>query len=98
MELLFVVLLGFCIGLAVRTAIPGHDTYGSALVPSIAAAVSAIVWVILTWVGWKFDGGWIWVVSLVAGGIVALVLALIIPRSRRTNDHELLQQLSKPTA
>jgi hypothetical protein len=95
-ELLFVVLLGFGIGLAIRTAIPGHDTYGSALVPSIGAAVSAIVWEILTWVGWKFDGGWIWVVSLVAGGVVALVLALVIPRSRRTNDQALLQQLSKP--
>jgi hypothetical protein len=97
-ELLFVVLLGFCIGLAIRTAIPGHDTYGSALVPSIAAAVSAVVWVILTWSGWKFDGGWIWVVSLVSGGIVALILALVIPRSRRTNDQAMLQQLSKPAS
>jgi hypothetical protein len=97
-ELLFVVLLGFCIGLAVRTAIPGHDTYGSALVPSIAAAAGAIVWEILTWAGWKFDGGWIWVVSLVTAGIVALVIALVIPRSRRSNDQALLQQLSKPVS
>jgi hypothetical protein len=94
-ELLFVVLLGFCIGLAVRTAIPGHDTYGSALVPSIAAAAGAIVWEILTWAGWKFDGGWIWVVSLGAGGVVALVLALVLPRTRRGRDDVLLQQLSR---
>jgi hypothetical protein len=96
MELLFVVLLSFCIGLAVRYALPGRETYGSMLVPSIAAVAGAIVWEILTWVGWKFDGGWIWVASLAAAGIVGLVLALVIPRGRRNNDEELLKQLSTP--
>jgi hypothetical protein len=97
MELLFVILLSFCIGLAVRYALPGRETYGSMLVPAIAAIAGAVVWEILTWVGWKFDGGWIWVASLVASGVVALVLALVIPRGRRSNDEELLKQLSTPS-
>ncbi|MEJ1230860.1 MAG: hypothetical protein WDM88_10080 [Galbitalea sp.] len=65
------------------------------LLPAIAAAVGAIVWVALTWLGWKFDGGWIWVVSLLASAVVAVVCALILPRSRRENDQQLLQQLSR---
>ena len=36
--------------------------------PPIGAGVAAVVWVALTWLGWAWDGGWIWVVSLVAGG------------------------------
>jgi hypothetical protein len=95
MELLFVTLIAFCIGLLGRYALPGRDTYGVALIPSIAAVVTAIVWVGLTWLGWKFDGGWIWVVSLGAAAVVTLVLALILPRVRRTNDDELLQKLSR---
>jgi len=95
MELLFVTLISFCIGLGARYALPGRDTYGVVLLPAIAAAVSAIVWVGLTWLGWKFDGGWIWVVSLVAGAVVSLVLALTVPRQRRGNDEEMLQQLSR---
>lgn len=95
MELLFVTLIAFCTGLLVRYLLPGRDTYGIVLLPSIAGAAAAIVWVILTWVGWKFDGGWIWVASLAVGGIVALVLALLLPRTRHTNDHELLQRLSR---
>jgi quaternary ammonium compound-resistance protein SugE len=95
MELLFVTLISFCIGLGVRYALPGRDTYGVALIPSLSAVVTAIVWVGLTWLGWKFDGGWIWVVSLVAGGVIALVLALVLPRTRRGRDENLLQQLSR---
>jgi hypothetical protein len=95
MELLFVTLISFCIGLGARYGLPGRDTYGVALLPAIAAAITAVVWVGLTWLGWKFDGGWIWVVSLAAGAIVSLVLALTVPRLRRSNDEDLLQQLSR---
>jgi hypothetical protein len=95
MELLFVTLISFFIGLGARYALPGRDTYGVALLPAIAAAVTAIVWVGLTWLGWKFDGGWIWVVSLGAGAVISLVLALTMPRVRRGNDDSLLQQLSR---
>jgi hypothetical protein len=95
MELLFVTLIAFCIGLAARYLLPGRDTYGVALIPSIAAIVTAAIWVALTWVGWKFDGGWIWVASLVAGGIVSLVLALVLPRTRRHSDENMQQRLSR---
>jgi uncharacterized membrane protein YeaQ/YmgE (transglycosylase-associated protein family) len=95
MELLFVTLIAFCIGLLARYALPGRDTYGVVLVPSIAAIVTAVVWVGLTWLGWKFDGGWIWAVSLLAAAVVSLVLVLVLPRVRRTNDDELLQKLSR---
>jgi cyanate permease len=94
-ELLFVTLISFCIGLAVRYALPGRDTYGVVLIPAIAAIVTAIVWVGLTWLGWKFDGGWIWVVGIATGGVVSLALALILPRTRKGHDENLLQQLSR---
>lgn len=95
MELLFVTLIAFCTGLLMRYLVPGRDTYGIVLLPSIAGAAAAIVWEILTWVGWKFDGGWIWVASLAVGAVVSLVLAFVLPRSRHANDAELLNTLSR---
>lgn len=95
MELLFVTLIAFCIGLLARYALPGRDTYGIVLVPCIAAIVTAIVWVGLTWLGWKFDATWIWVVSLAAAAVVSLVLVLVVPRTRRSHDEQLLQKLSR---
>lgn len=95
MELLFVILIAFAIGLGWRYALPGRDTYGSMLVPSVTAAICAVLWEILLWSGWKFDGGWIWVVSLVVSGLAALAIGLVMPRNRRAKDTTMLQQLSK---
>jgi quaternary ammonium compound-resistance protein SugE len=95
MELLFVILIAFAIGLAWHYALPGRDTYGSMLLPSVTAAIAAVLWEILLWAGWKFDGGWIWVVSLVVSGLAALAIALVLPRNRRAGDENLLRSLSK---
>lgn len=95
MELLFVVLGAVLLGLIPRYLLPGRDTYGSALLPSVSAAVASIVWSALTWLGWTFDGGWIWWVSLGAGALAALVLPLIISPRRKKSDDELFEQLLK---
>jgi hypothetical protein len=93
-ELLFVILISAAIGLLIRYITGGRDTHGLLLLPSISAAVTAVVWEGLLWLGWKFDGTWIWVVSLVTGGVVALILGLVLPRSRRVADRALLTKLS----
>jgi hypothetical protein len=93
-ELFFVILLAASIGLALRYITRGRDTHGLLLLPSISAAVSAIVWVGLLWLGWKFGGGWIWAVSLTAGGLAALIVGLVLPPNRRVADRALLTKLS----
>ena len=94
MELLFVTLIGASIGVILRYVIPGRHAYGALLAPAVGGAVAAIVWSGLTWLGWKFDGGWIWVVSLVAATLAALALELILPRVRHESDARMLHQLS----
>lgn len=96
MELLFVVMGAILIGLVPRYLLPGRGTYGSALLPAISAAVAAIVWAALTWAGWAFDGGWIWWVSLGAGGLAALVAPLIIAPRRKHSDEALFDRLLRP--
>ncbi len=95
MELLFVTLGGAILGLAARYGVPKRDTHGALLVPAIGAIVAAVVWAALTWVGWKFDGGWIWVVSLVAAGVVATLASVFLGRQRTAQDAELLSTLSR---
>lgn len=95
MELLFVMIIGLLSGAVLRYAsASGRDTYGYLLVPGIVAVVDAIVWEALTWAGWAYDGGWIWVASLLAGPIVGLIVALTLPRGRRTADRALMTRLS----
>ena len=93
MELLFVVLGGLIIGLIARYALPRRSTHGEALIPAVAAIVAAVVWVALTWAGWPWDGGWIWAVSLVASGIVAVAVDILVGRRREEGDRCMLVEL-----
>ncbi|MEO7349049.1 MAG: hypothetical protein ABIW32_04220 [Terrimesophilobacter sp.] len=96
MELLFVVLGAAGLGAIPRYLLPHRDTYGSALLPSVSAAVASIVWAALTWLGWPFDGGWIWWASLGAGLLAAILVPLLIAAPRRKHDEELFAQLAHP--
>jgi hypothetical protein len=93
-ELLFVTVIGAGLGALVRYLLPGRGTYGALLLPAVAAAATAIVWVALVWAGWTFDGTWIWVASLGAGVIASFVTALVLPRRRTDADAAKLAQLS----
>ncbi|QNO38274.1 hypothetical protein H4J02_04410 [Protaetiibacter sp. SSC-01] len=94
MEIVFVTVIGAGIGGVIRYLIPGRRTYGLALLPAVGAAATAAVWAILVWFGWPFDGGWIWVASLVAGALASAVVALVLPRSRDAADARALHELS----
>lgn len=94
MELLFVTLGGAILGMAARYSAPHRDTHGAMLVPAIGAVVAAAVWAALTWAGLKFDGGWIWVVSLLAAAIVAAVSGIGLGRTRTKRDSQLLATLA----
>lgn len=96
MELLFVTVIGAALGLGVRYGVAGRETHGLLLIPAIAAAATAATWVLLLWLGFTFDGGWIWVFSLVIGPAVALAFALLLPPRRRAADDELLARLMAP--
>lgn len=95
MELLFVALGGAIVGLAARYLLPGRSTQGVALVPAIGTAVASVVWVVLTWLGWKWDGGWIWWVSLILAAVACFATDLVLSRRRTHNDQRMLHTLTK---
>jgi len=94
MELLFVVLIAASFALGVRYLVRGRETYGSILLPAIGAAAASIVWVALLWLGFTFDGTWIWVISLAVAPLTALIVALRLPKQRAEADSRLLASLS----
>ncbi|GAA4053014.1 MULTISPECIES: hypothetical protein [Agromyces] len=95
MELLFITLGGALLGIAARYAIPRRSMHGVLVVPAVGAAVAAVVWVALTWLGLAWDGGWIWVISLVASGLAAAAVALFLGPRRERDDAETFTRLAK---
>lgn len=78
--------------------VPGRQSHGLLLVPLVGAAATAAVWAVCVWIGLPFDGGWIWVIALVGGPLIALALALTLPKRREHADAALLERLMKPGA
>ncbi len=94
MELLFVLVIAAGVGALVRYALPGRHSYGLLLVPAADVVVTAIVWEALTWAGWKYDAGWIWVVAIGAGLLGAVAVWLLAWQGRTRGDKRLLHELS----
>lgn len=94
MELAYVTVIGAAIGALARYTLPGRRTYGMFLLPAIAAAVTAAVWAGLLWLGWTFDGGWIWAVSLASAVVASVLSVILIVRYRKNADQRRLHHLS----
>jgi hypothetical protein len=94
MEIVYVTVVGAGIGILLRYLLPGREVYGVALMPALGAAVTAATWAALTWLGWKADGGWIWLASLGAATLVPLVVALVLSKRRQAADARELHVLS----
>lgn len=94
MEIVFVTVIGAGLGALVRYLVPGRRSYGMALLPAVGGAATAAVWALLVWLGWTFDGGWIWVVSLASGVLASILVAVLLPRARAAADTRALHALS----
>jgi hypothetical protein len=94
MEIIYATVVGAGIGLLLRYILPRRTTYGVVLLPALGAAVTVAAWAGLTWLGWKADGGWIWLASLGGATVVSLVVALVLSTRRHTADARELHVLS----
>jgi len=85
-ELLFVVLGGLIVGAVAHVVVPWRTSRGSLLGPAVGGIVAAVLWEALTWLGWRYDATWIWVVALVGAGVVAVVAEWFLGRRRTAAD------------
>jgi len=95
MELLFITLAGAIIGLLARYTLPHRHTHGSVLVPAVGAVVAAAGWVALTWLGMKWDGGWIWWFTLIGTAVIAVAADLLLGSLRARGDEKRLHHLTR---
>ena len=98
---MFAGLAGILIGLAARMLARHRDRYGVLVVPAWSGIVALVLWEALTWLGkapglaWlAYDNVWIWVITLGATAVFALLLATSLGTNRRRDDDELLDRLS----
>jgi hypothetical protein len=95
MELLFVFLIGASIGFLVRYIVRGRETHGGLLLGAVSAVGAGITSQVCLWaLRMPYDGGWIWVISFLVGGLAAIIVAASLPHRRRVADRAMLTKLS----
>lgn len=85
--------MGATIGLLARYLLPGREWVGLFLNPLAAAAASGIVWTIGAALGAAADNGWLWLASLAAALVVALLIPRVLPARREAADAAYLAEL-----
>lgn len=93
MELLFIALGGAIVGLAAHYALPWRRERGVLVVPAVGVIVASLVWLGLTVLGWPWDGGWIWAVTLAVATALSIVTATSLGRVRAASDERRLVSL-----
>ncbi|PPG29721.1 hypothetical protein C5B97_12230 [Pseudoclavibacter sp. RFBB5] len=96
---MFAGLAGILLGVAVQFAAPHRATRGTVLLPALGGIVALVAWQALTWLQgpapWlAYDGGWIWVITLVVAAVVTIAVGWSLSARRQHDDDDLLHRLS----
>ena len=58
------------------------EEYGALLPPAVALATGSILWAALTWLGFKYTEGYIWVIIMVLMPVAMIVIARRMAHTR----------------
>lgn len=58
------------------------EEYGALLPPAIAMVVGSVLWAALTWLGFKYTEGYIWIIIMVAMPLVMVFVSSRLAHSR----------------
>ena len=99
MGLLVAMVIAAGLGWILRYVLPHRGTYGVVLTAGVSAAVCGLVWSgLLFWADMVSEEPWIWLISLGAGVVAALIVPFVAGTRRPKRDEELLGQLMKRSA
>jgi L-cystine uptake protein TcyP (sodium:dicarboxylate symporter family) len=92
MEFSFAVIAFYAaiLGLVAPYIYARSEEYGALLPPAIALAVGSVLWGALTWLGFKYTEGYIWVIIMVVMPLVMVIVSSRLAHSRiRTREAKL---------
>lgn len=84
MDYVFAVIVGYSVilGLVAPYINAKSEEYGWLLPPAIALATGSILWVVLTWLGFKYEEAYIWAIIMVVMPLVMVLLSTRIAHTR----------------
>lgn len=82
MEILIILGYAAILGLVAPYLTTKSSEYGVLVPPAISAIAGSILWVILTWAGFKYEEAWIWIIIMLAMPVVMIIVSQRIAAAR----------------
>jgi uncharacterized membrane protein YeaQ/YmgE (transglycosylase-associated protein family) len=90
MEFLFIVFYAAILGLVAPYVQIGSDRYGSFVPPVIGLATGAVLWVLLTWLGFGYTDAWIWSIVMLGMPVAMFFGSKALGKQREKLDEQAL--------
>ena len=90
MQLIYAETVALVLGLAAHAVLPRRELTGVLLLPAVAGAACAIVWVGLTWARVEQGGAAMWLASLLAAVLSSVAVGVLVRGARQRRDDERL--------
>jgi uncharacterized membrane protein YeaQ/YmgE (transglycosylase-associated protein family) len=92
MQLIYAETVAVVLGLAAHAVLPKRGLTGVLLLPAVAGVACAIVWVGLTWARVPQGGPAMWLASLLAAALSAVVVGVAVRTTRDRRDQARLAE------
>ncbi|MBW4042189.1 MAG: hypothetical protein HIU86_08695 [Acidobacteria bacterium] len=86
MQLIYAETVAIVLGLAAHAVLPRRGLTGVLLLPAVGGVACAIVWVGLTWARVQQGGAAMWLASLLAAALSAVVVGMVVRTTRERSD------------
>lgn len=73
MELLIVLVYVGILGLVAPYLSTRSGEYGVLVPPAVAAITGSVLWIVLTWSGFKYENAWTWIILMVVMPVVMII-------------------------
>lgn len=93
MELLIIILYAVILALVAPFVMPKSEHFGNLVPGGLALTSGSLLWLILTWFGFRYDEAWIWFIVMLAMPIVTWYGTGYIRRLREAEEAKALEAI-----
>lgn len=93
MELLMVVAYAGLLALVVPFLMPKSEHFGNLVPGAIAMVSGSVLWLLLTWLGFRYEEPWIWFIVMLLMPVATLFGTAFIRKTREAEEAKALEQI-----
>lgn len=93
MELLVIVAYAGLLALVAPFVMPKSEHFGNLVPGALALTAGSVLWLLLTWFGFRYDEAWIWMIVMLLMPVATWFGTAYIRKTRETEEANALEAI-----